>query len=203
MNEFTVIGLTGPTGAGKGEVCRLLAGEQYGIVDTDGLARDVVQPGTDCLRQLVATFSEAILHEDGTLNRRELARRAFASPAEQSRLNAITHPAILALSEQQVASYRAAGKRGAVIDAPLLLESGMDAVCDKVLVVLAPAEERLRRLLLRDGITEEEVRRRMSVQQTDDFYAEKADAVIRNTGDLAALARQLQAVLSRWEAGDL
>ena len=88
-------------------------------------------------------------------------------------------------------------------DAPLLLESGMDAVCDKVLVVLAPAEERLRRLLLRDGITEEEVRRRMSVQQTDDFYAEKADAVLCNDGDLAALARQLRAVLSRWEAGEL
>lgn len=203
MRSFTVIGLTGPTGAGKGAVCRVFLQENYGIVDTDRLAREVVRPGTDCLKQLAEAFSPSVLNGDGTLNRRELARRAFASPAEQAKLNAITHPAILALCEREVEQLRAAGKRGAVIDAPLLLESGLNERCQKVLAVLAPEEMRLSRLLIRDALPEEELRRRMAAQQPDDFYAAKADAVITNDGDIAALEQQVRAVIAAWEAGEV
>ena len=203
MNNIRIIGLTGPTGAGKNTVCRVFESHGYGIVDTDGLARDVVLPGTECLRRLTEVFSPNILHEDGTLNRRELARRAFVSAETQAELNAITHPAIIKSSYEMIERFRAAGKRGAVIDAPLLFESGMETMCDNVMAVLAPADLRMERLLQRDGITEAELKCRMAVQKSDTFYTEKADAVVHNTGDLGALEQQVNEQIRCWEAGGL
>ena len=203
MNKFRIIGLTGPTGAGKSTVCRVFEAAGYGIVDTDALAREAVLPGTACLSRLAEVFSHEILNVDGTLNRRKLAQRAFQSAETQAQLNAITHPAILKLSDEAIKRLRATGKRGAVIDAPLLIESGMETQCDAVMVLLAPREMRIARLLKRDGVTREEIERRMAVQKSDAFYIEKADAVVYNTGELRELEQQVKDQLCRWEAGDV
>lgn len=195
MSEWQVIGLTGPTGAGKSTVCQALARAGYGIVDTDRLAREVVRPGSDCLRRLVEAFSPAILQADGSLDRRELARRAFAAPEQTRLLNDITHPAIVALCEAQLARFQEEGRRGAVIDAPLLFESGLSARCHRVVAVVAAPEVRLRRLRQRDGLPEEELRRRMAAQPDESAYTERADTVLRNDGDETALLRQVRETL--------
>lgn len=189
---MTILGLTGPTGAGKGVVGAWLARRGALVIDTDRLARNVVEKGSDCLVRLAARFGDDILHEDGTLNRAALAAKAFASPAEKAALEAITHPAIIARSREMLAQSDASL---AVIDAPLLFESGMDALCDMTLAVLAPAQVRLARILRRDGITEAAAHQRMSAQPADAFYRERADHIVINDGEEAVLFERLSTLL--------
>ncbi len=199
MRKGRIIGLTGPTGAGKGAVCDCLRRAGYGIVDTDGFAREVVKPNHPCLAQLVEAFSPAILREDGTLNRQKLAELAFASKEQTARLNAITHPAIWALVETELEQIAASDQKGAVIDAPALFESGMDRLCDTVIAVTAEEARRLARLRERDGLSDEALLRRMKAQPPLSFYEEKADVVIANNGSLVELEQQVAEVLTRLE----
>lgn len=202
VNTIRVIGLTGPTGAGKSTVASAWQQAGAAIIDTDRLAREVVKPGTACLQQLVGHFSDAILHPDGTLNRAELARRAFATPQESERLNAITHPAIIVLANEELEEAADRGHAIAVVDAPLLFEAGMDAICHQVVAVTAPTEVRLSRIMNRDGIDETAARRRMAAQQPDAFYTRPGVAVLHNTGSPEALRRQATDLLvelkGRW-----
>lgn len=192
-----ILGLTGPTGAGKGVVGALLAQRGAFIVDTDRLAREVVAKGEPCLAALAAHFGQDILLADGTLDRAALAAKAFADPAEKAALEAITHPAIIARSQ---ALLSACDAPLAVIDAPLLFESGMDAICHTTLAVLAPAEVRLARICARDNIDETAATRRMNAQPDDAFYRERADHIIINDGNEAQLAERLPDLLSQlWE----
>lgn len=181
-----VIGLTGPTGAGKSELTALLTKAGIPVVDTDILAREVTQPGHPCLQKLAAAFSSAILRSDGSLDRRELAARAFATPQGRATLNAITHPPVLARAQQLVEKHFAAGAACVVIDAPLLFESGGDTLCDRTVAVLAAPHTRLARIMQRDNLTEEQARVRMNAQPSEEYYTARVDEVLRNDGDLAA-----------------
>ena len=179
-----VIGLTGPTGAGKGEVGRMLAQKGALIIDTDRIAREVVAPGQPCLAELAAAFGEDILQKDGTLDRAALAGKAFAFPETAAMLNRITHPHIIARSLDILKSGTAAV---GVIDAPLLFESGMDSLCDTTVAVLAPAVMRKRRIMARDGIDETRALERMNAQPDEEFYRTRAAHILVNDGDTAAL----------------
>ncbi len=172
-----VIGLTGPTGSGKSTFSAMLRESGFFVADADAAARAVVQAGSPVLGALCEAFGADILGPDGTLCRKTLAARAFSSPENVRRLNALTHPAIERTLFAQIAAHPEA--RGAVIDAAALIESGISEKCDLVAVVLAPGEERLRRIMLRDGLTEAQARQRMQAQPPDAFYLEKADVVLR------------------------
>ena len=195
---MTVLGLTGPTGAGKGVVGELLAARGACIIDTDRLAREVVQAGSPCLSQLCDRFGQDILRADGSLDRAALAKKAFADPAEKAALEAITHPAIIARSKEILAS---ADAPVAVIDAPLLFESGMDALCDATLAVTAPAAVRMARIMRRDGIDEAAARLRMNAQPDEQFYRSRATHTLENDGDLQALAAQLETLIQAMGVG--
>ncbi len=195
---MTVLGLTGPTGAGKGAVGRILAQRGAQVIDTDRLAREVVEKGSACLAQLAAHFGEDILCADGTLDRAALASKAFASPAEKAALEAITHPAIIARTRDILAGCEASL---VVIDAPLLFESGMDALCNMTLAVLASADVRLSRILARDGISEAAARQRMNAQPDEAFYRARADHSVINDGDEAQLEKRLFALLPQLGEG--
>ncbi len=200
-----VVGLTGPTGAGKSVFTALLRQEGIPVVDADLLAREVTQKGHPCLAALVAAFSPAILNPDGTLNRRELASRAFATPESTRLLNQITHPHIIALADDILSQWEREGVPLAVVDAPLLFESGMAEKYDRNIAVLAPADIRLKRIIARDTISEQQARLRMSAQQSDSFYRERADEVLVNDGDLSdfeAKCRNLIARLKEWSLED-
>lgn len=192
-----ILGLTGPTGAGKGAVGALLAARGAYIIDTDRLAREAVAKGEPCLTALAARFGEDILRKDGSLDRAALAAKAFADPAEKAALEAITHPAIIARSQELLAACDAPL---AVIDAPLLFESGMDAICHVTLAVLAPADVRLARICARDGIDETAALRRMNAQPDDAFYRDRATHILINDGDEAQLKQRLTSLLPLlWE----
>lgn len=192
-----ILGLTGPTGAGKSEAARLLQAAGIPVVDADQLAREVTAAGHPCLAELAAAFSPAVLRGDGTLDRAALAAAAFATPEATARLNAITHPHILALSERYVRAYWEQGSPLVAVDAPLLFESGMDRTCDHTVAVLAPAAVRQARICERDGITAEQASLRMHAQPSDAFYRERADEVLENNGDLAAFRQTVNAWIAR------
>ena len=178
--EPKVIGLTGPTGSGKSTICKRLKELGCGIVDCDLIAREAVLD-IDVLRALSDTFGDGILLENGTLNRRELAARAFADQKQTARLNAIMHPWIVNRMKTEVDRMKKEPLSAVVLDASQLFEAHAEVLCDAVWVVTAPAEERLRRICLRDNIDEAAARRRMNAQLSDEFFAAHADCLIVNT----------------------
>lgn len=176
------IGLTGQTGAGKGSFCKILA--EYGIpcLDTDKTAREVVEKGTLCLKELCLHFGDCILYPDGTLDRKKLGSIAFSDKDELSALNRITHKYITEKVKEWIISKRSEGCVAAVIDAPQLFESGEDKICDITVALLADYDIRFSRITRRDGISGDYARKRMASQLDEEFFIAKCDHIIRNNG---------------------
>ena len=191
-----VIGLTGPTGAGKSIVGDVFAEHGFPVVDTDRVARQVTQTDPDCLKELQDAFGEDVV-QNGVLNRRELARRAFSTPGGGERLNRITHPRILKRADEIIAAAFSHGAPLALLDAPLLYESGADQTCQRVIAVVAPAQIRIGRIMRRDGITLEAAQLRLSAQKDDGFYTERADYVLVNDGTQEQLRQKAARVMAR------
>ncbi|WP_055590332.1 dephospho-CoA kinase [Streptacidiphilus griseoplanus] len=188
------VGLTGGIGAGKSEVSGLLAALGAVIVDADLIAREVVEPGTPGLAAVVAEFGEEVLRPDGTLDRPALGKVVFADPARLAALNAIVHPLVRDRSAELEA---AAGAADVVVqDVPLLAENGLAPLYDLVVVVDAPDEVRLDRLVRLRGMAEDEARARMSAQAARADRLAVADVVIDNSGALAELEPRVREV---WE----
>jgi dephospho-CoA kinase len=191
------IGLTGPTGAGKGAVASLLAA--YGIpsIDTDAVYRELLVPPSPLLDELAATFGAGILTPSGELDRVALSAKVFTAGCQDQleRLNSVTHPHILNEVRRRLAvygrSWRDTGAPIAVmVDAPQLYESGFDRECEIICSVLAPKKTRLARIMARDGMTEERALARMRAQRSDSFYR-KAGYVIVNDGDMERLEEEV------------
>lgn len=195
------IGLTGGIGSGKSTVADLLSSEGFLIIDADQVARDIVEPGQPALAELAEAFGQDILKPDGTLDRAGLAAKAFVSEEQTALLNAITHPRIAEESARRFNEAEDQGAKVAVYDMPLLVEKGLDRKMDLVVVVDVDVEERVRRLVEKRGLTEDDVRRRIASQVPDDVRLKAADIVVDNNGtleDLHAEASKLIAeILSR------
>jgi dephospho-CoA kinase len=178
------IGLTGGIGSGKSTVSALLAERGAVIVDSDLIAREVVQPGSPGLAAVVAEFGEGVLGADGSLDRPALAAVVFADPDARARLDAIVHP----LVRRRAAEIVAAAPQDAVVvnDVPLLVETGQAASYDLVLVIEADLETRVARLVRR-GLTEDDARARIAAQATDEQRRAVADVVLDNSGTLGEL----------------
>ena len=191
------LGLTGPTGAGKSTVARLLEQNGIPLVDADAIARTVTEKGSPVLSALADTFGKEILFPNGSLDRRALAAVAFSSKENTEKLNAVTHPAILARIRRALAD---ATGDAVVLDAPLLFETGLDALCAHTAAIVADEAVRLARITARDGISEEAAKKRMAVQPDTAFYAARADILLYNNGDRspAMLAADLLAQIGRW-----
>lgn len=189
-----IIGLTGPTGAGKSTVCKVLSEMGFYIADGDVIARECTEKGSPLLPKLSEAFGEDIL-VDGELDRKKLARRAFSTEEGVLRLNKLMHPEIERRMFEAIAAHPEA--KGAVIDAAALIESGIYKRCDLLCVVLADVDIRLRRVMARDGISEEDARIRIGAQKDDDFYLRHADAVIYNNGDEKAVEAEIRKLMER------
>lgn len=179
MNGRLLLGLTGKTGAGKSTVAQLLASYGAYIVDGDSVAREVLVTDKSVIPALCDAFGEDIIRAN-ELDRAELARRAFQSREGTEKLNSIMHPAITRRIDCLVNAAYSDGFVTAVADAAALIESGYAQLCDKLIVVTAPAELRLSRVMSRDGISEQDALVRINAQKQDSFYTEKADYIIRN-----------------------
>lgn len=175
-----IYGLTGKTGSGKTTVAKQLSKKGFYVVDGDILARRVTEKGSEVLNELSACFGEDIIAEDGSLKRQELARRAFATEEARQKLNRITHTAIHKLFLKEVQKAEEEGFTRCIFDAAALLESPSKDALEKIIVVYAPYDIRLERILIRDGISEADAKRRMDAQKSDEYYFSNADIIINN-----------------------
>ena len=186
------IGLTGGIGSGKSTVAARLAELGAVVIDSDQLAREVVQVGSPGLARVVERFGAGVLAPDGSLDRPALGRLVFGDPAALADLNAIVHPLVRARSEALTAEAAAAGAVAVVHDIPLLVENNLAAGYDRVVVVEAPLELRLRRLAGR-GLDSETAQARIAAQATDEQRRAVADIVLDNSGTVAQLRAQVDA----------
>jgi dephospho-CoA kinase len=184
-----LIGLTGGIASGKSAVAELFAKLGTPVLDTDKIARDVVEPGTPTLARLVAEFGSDILDASGRLDRARMRARVFADPEQRKRLEAITHPAIR--EELTARAQRAQGPYQVHV-IPLLVESGRADLYDRVLLVDTSEEDQLKRLLARDGSSEEQARQILAAQASREDRLDAADDVIVNTGTLQDLHEFVQ-----------
>lgn len=194
-----IIGLTGGIGSGKTTVADRLRELGATVVDADAIAREIVEPGQPALRELADAFDD-VLNPDGTLNRAELARQAFASPEATRRLNAITHPRIHERTSDLFRQARETGVKVLVYDMPLLIENDQTSMVDTVLVVDAPDELRVSRLVTSRGLDEADARRRIAAQIDRESRLAAADTVLDNSGDRTSLLSQVDAF---WNALNL
>lgn len=190
-----IIGLTGPSGAGKGAVSALLS--EYGIpvIDADAVYHELLVPPSPCLDALCEKFGDEILLSDGTLNRRRLGEIVFSDPEALQALNAIAHGFVMTRIRRQLNELREGGVRAAVIDAPQLFEANADKDCNLIISVLADKRLRLERIMARDGIDAESALRRMDAQRSDEFFKTHSDYIIRNDGNLDLLKPQVERIL--------
>jgi dephospho-CoA kinase len=191
------VGLTGGIGAGKSTVARLLADRGAAVIDADLLAREVVEPGSEGLAEVVAAFGRGIQAADGSLDRKALAARVFGDPKQLARLNAIVHPRVQALTRSRATHI--SPDSIVVHDIPLLVEVGAAGDYDLIVVVEAPEHVRVERLTSR-GMAADDARARIAAQADFSTREAVADVVIDNAGSYDELVAAVDALWTRIRA---
>ncbi|TFD78110.1 dephospho-CoA kinase [Cryobacterium sp. Sr8] len=196
-----LIGLTGGIASGKSTVARRLVEHGAVHIDADHLARVVVEPGTDALARIRATFGDEVLNADGSLNRAALGSRVFGDPAALAQLNAIVHPAVRALANELIRDAEQADPDAVVVyDVPLLVEAAVDHPFDLIVVAHADEETRTRRMVHLRGMDETDAARRIRSQASDADRLAVANVVIDTDGTLAHTWQQVDALYERVRA---
>ncbi len=190
------IGLTGGIGTGKSTVLDRFAARGVPTLDADRLAREVVRPGTAGAREIAQHFGSEYFTPTGELDRQRLGQLVFGDEDARRRLEGIIHPRVHAAIDAWVRELEAAGHAGlAVVDIPLLFETGRADSFDRVVVVACEVETQIRRVVKRDGLSEEDVRRRIAAQWPIADKARRAHHVIRTDGSLEDTYRQVDALI--------
>lgn len=189
------VGLTGGIASGKSTVAKLFSALGVPIIDTDQVARDVVEPGQPPLEKLIERFGHSILTPDGHLDRPALRNIVFSDPKARADLEALTHPAIGAAVEALAASV---GGPYQILVIPLLVEKGLGSQLDRVLVVDCDEELQIKRLRERDGSTLEQARAILNAQASRAERLKVAQDVITNDADMSSLRGSVSALHARY-----
>lgn len=186
------LGITGRSGCGKSTVTARFRAHGVPVADADQISREILLPGSPLLPVLAERFGAEILNPDGTLNRRLLADRAFATPEGKQALDGITHPEIIRRIRAAKQKAETEGAELFVLDGAVIIGTAAEAECDRLLVVTAPFETSVARIAARDGIPPEMAERRLNAQTPEAALTAKADYILRNDTDLASLTRQAE-----------
>ena len=195
MRKYRIIGLTGPTGSGKSIAADIFRQLGFSVVNADALSRKSLRKGSVTLRILQAIFGNDIADSSGEPNRQLIAQRAFSSKENTKILNAVTHSQIYMLAMAEFKALTDSGAENIVFDAPTLLDGNGQFVCDYVVTVLADRNERLQRIIQRDGISRRQANERLEAQHSDEFYISASDFVIYNNSDFTELKNQIESFL--------
>ena len=194
------IGLTGGIASGKSTVTKMIRGLGIPVIDADQVARDVVKVGEEAYEQIIKTFGQDILQENGEIDRAKLGAIVFYNEQERKKLNAIVHPAVRRRMLAEKEAYVQKGAKTIVLDIPLLFESELTHLIDKIIVVYVDDDIQLERLMKRNGFSEEEALARIRSQMPLHEKVKKADAVINNNGTIEETKQQLFQILKEWNA---
>ncbi|MFB6765773.1 dephospho-CoA kinase [Bacillus altitudinis] len=197
-----VIGLTGGIASGKSTVSQMIKEKSIRVVDADIIAKEAVSKGSAALHQIVQTFGEEVLLPNGELNRQQLGAIIFSDEEKRKKLNAIVHPEVRKEMLKQRDEGVSNQETFVVLDIPLLFESKLEGLVDRIIVVYTTPELQLSRLMNRNDLSEEEALNRIHSQQPLEEKCQKADRVIENTKDLAFMRKQLENILNEWEHTD-
>lgn len=192
------IGLTGGIATGKSTVSNMLTQLDIPVIDADVIAREVVEPGREAYKKIVDVFGEQILQSDFSINRKALGEVIFADEQKRHTLNRIIHPAIRREMLDQHSRLIELGEKTIVLDIPLLFESKLTHLVDKVIVVFVSEHVQLKRLTKRDGIKEIEAQKRINSQMPIEEKIKFADEIIDNNDSIESTHTQLLSILKKW-----
>ena len=192
-----VIGLTGSIGTGKSEAARQLEALGASIISADHVGHEAYTPNTEALEHVVSAFGDEILQDDGEIDRRKLGTIVFSDPGQLERLNQIMHPRMAQMVADKVEVLRGQGVEVVVVEAALLFEAGWDSLVEEVWTTDSPEQAVIERLKVRNGMSEEEARKRMSSQMGRTERLDRSDYVIENSGDMVALGVAIKELWDR------
>lgn len=191
------IGLTGGIGTGKSEVSRILGKLGANVIDADQVGHEAYRPDTPIWQEIVTTFGEGILQDNGEVDRKKLGAIVFHDSQSMIILNAIMHPKMADIIRPTIEQFREQGSEAVVLEAALLFEAGWDALVDEVWVTYAPGEVVIGRLQLRNNLLEDEIQRRMSSQSSFEETVSRAQVVVNNSLGIEELTNEVE---SLWNA---
>jgi dephospho-CoA kinase len=194
-----VVGLTGGIATGKSTVAAMFGACGAAVVDADQIAHALQEPGQACYRQIAEAFGGEMLDQAGRIDRKRLGGLVFADPGARHRLEAIMHPAIREACQAEIQAAEAVGRTVCLVNAALILEAGQRHRYQKIVLVSAPEEVQVARLVHGRGLTELEARQRLRAQWPTAAKAACADFVIDNGGDRAATEAQVAKVYAALE----
>lgn len=187
MNKKLILGITGGSGSGKSQVCKLLTSMGAEVIDADEVGHEITSE-EDVLREITVEFGRGVLKKDGTLDRRALGEIVFGSKKDLETLNVITHRKIFDEIERRLAQSES---EVVAIDAAVLKKTRLKEMCSFIIAVVAPMEMRIERIMQRDSLSEEQARARIASQPDDAGYAHGVDFVILNNGNVENLNRRV------------
>lgn len=191
-----IIGMTGPTGAGKSSASKVARELGFKVIDCDRFARVAVEKGSEGLVATVKAFGEDILNSDGTLDRKALAKKAFSTKENTELLNKTLLPYVVDLVNREIANDSLV-----LLDAPTLFEGGVDSICDSTFAVLCDKRLRKKRIMERDGLSEEEADLRMNAGKSDEFYKQKTQNIIYNDCEISVFCEEIKKLLNNLMGG--
>lgn len=192
-----IYGLTGGIGSGKSTVAAILREKGYTVLDADEIGREVTEKGEPLLRMLVKDFGIEIIKEDGSLDRKLLAEKAFNDKKMMNRLNELVQTAILCRAVEKFHKLSLSDYNKVMFfDVPLLYEAGWDRYMQQIWLVTAPEDVRIQRVEIRDGLTEEEIRARIRHQMSEEEKVQRADVIIQNDEGMAKLMAQVEKAIA-------
>lgn len=196
-----IIGLTGGIASGKSTVSEMLKKRGIPVIDADLIAREVVEVGKKAYTEIVNAFGKEILNEDLTINRARLGSIVFQNEDKREKLNSIVHPEVRLEMKRRQEQLISEGAKAVVLDIPLLFESNLKHLVDKVIVVYTGEKNQLERLMKRNNFSKEEALSRINAQMPLKEKVKFADAVINNDGTLEETEQQLENILMNWGIG--
>ncbi len=187
-----IIGLTGSSGAGKDTVCEIIEKNyEVEIVDADKIAKQLSKKGTMYLNSIVENFGTGIINKNGELNRKKLANIIFEDERKREELNKLTFIYVVDAIQKKINTIK---KKIIIVNAPLLFESNLNTICDFVIAVVSDRKTQIERIINRDGITKEEAEKRLDAQNTNEFFEENADYIIKNNNSIEDLEKQISKI---------
>ncbi len=196
-----VIGLTGGIGTGKSEVTRLLEALGAVVINADQVGHEAYKPGSESWKEVVNAFGEDILRPNSEIDRQKLGAIVFADPDQLAKLNRIMHPRMASIVSEQLESLRERGTKVVVVEAALLFEAGWDSLVDEVWATDSPVETVIERLQARNGMSAEEVLKRIDSQMDRLERLNRAQVIVDNGGDVADLESTVETLWKTRVAG--